>query len=249
MSGLELLIGAARAEGVSAAEEARVLRGVEARHGVLVMTAFAGDSAGMRAALDYLTRARVSPAALGSALGSTFNIALVVAFAGIVSSGALVADAPRAPEEKEAAVPASAAIFEAREVETPHSFVEGAPAKPEPVFSPPIERVKRPAKKRVAPPIEEIDSSALEVLAVEEATRAIKTGDAGEALSVLDRFEARQIKRALLEEERTALRVRALCALERRDEARGLADRFAAAHPSSPLLRRLEACLKGGEEP
>lgn len=251
MIDLELLIGAAREERVSAEVQARVLRGVEARHGVLLATAFAGDSSGMRSALAYLNRARGTPAALGSTLGSTFNIALVVAFAGLISSGALVANpaepSPETSPELATEPPPQVARESIGVAEIIAKTTEEAPVKRPAAKKRAVEKIE---KVEVAtPPIEAPDTSAWEVHAVEEATRAIKSGDAAHALNVLDRFDATPAKPTLLEEERTALRVRALCALERRDEARTHADRFAAAHPSSPLLRRLEACLKGGDNP
>jgi len=71
---------------------------------------------------------------------------------------------------------------------------------------------------------------------------ARRSGDAAAALAHLD-AHARAFPHGALTAEREAARVFALCDLGRAADARARADRFAAAHPDSPLLGRVaDAC-------
>lgn len=198
MKDLELLLGAAREETLSKSDEDRLLAKIDERHAVVAL------SAGMQEALEYLGRARATPAAFASALGSVWNVVLIAAATGLITTAA--------------ANGKNVALAPAPEPQHPRPFTQV-------VYAPE-------------------DTLPIELSIVEEATRSLQKNEAGAAIGALDRFDALRAKTAHLEEERTALRVRALCALDRREEARALAARFAEDHPSSPLLRRLEQCLE-----
>lgn len=83
-------------------------------------------------------------------------------------------------------------------------------------------------------------SLAEEIALVREATLALRGGDSDGALARLDDHRERFAKGAL-QREVTVLRAETLCALDRRDEAVALRDRFVADHPGSPLVARMRA--------
>ena len=72
-----------------------------------------------------------------------------------------------------------------------------------------------------------------EVSLVRDARAALRGGDAGQALALLDEHD-RRIPGGALTEDCAAARVYALCALGRTDAARALASRFLSEHPVSP---------------
>ncbi len=94
-----------------------------------------------------------------------------------------------------------------------------------------------------APPIEVAPSIGEEVVLLRRATAARRAGDAPRALALLD-AHAQRFPVGVLTPERDAARVLTLCDLDRIDEGREAAVRFAADHPSSPLLGRVRAACQ-----
>ena len=94
-----------------------------------------------------------------------------------------------------------------------------------------------------APPPRASSSSSLakETALLSKAQRALQSGDANQALELLDKHE-REHAHGVLEEERSAARVIALCKLEKRAEATAAAADFLARYPNSPHARRVERC-------
>jgi hypothetical protein len=74
-----------------------------------------------------------------------------------------------------------------------------------------------------------------------EVQRALRDGQPNEALRLLE-AQQRSFKAGVLDEEREAARVLALCEAGRVAEARKAADRFVVAHPNSPSAARVSTC-------
>lgn len=113
------------------------------------------------------------------------------------------------------------------------------PAAPEAVEATPATRVRHvPATRRE---IAVADSTLSEELVLmREAQRALQAGRATEALGYLGEH-VRRFPSGVLEEEREAQRVVALCRADRAAEARALASRFLHERPTSPLRERVRA--------
>ena len=79
-----------------------------------------------------------------------------------------------------------------------------------------------------------------EIALLNEAQRALASGQADRALQLLDRH-ARDFPRGSLVEERAAARIIALCALGRVTAARAEAAAFVRKSPESPLVDRVRA--------
>jgi outer membrane protein assembly factor BamD (BamD/ComL family) len=77
-----------------------------------------------------------------------------------------------------------------------------------------------------------------ELAALDEARAAIRNGAARRALALLDDYD-RRFPRPELGLEARIVRIEALVAAGDLDRARELADRFLAAHPSSPSAARI----------
>jgi len=90
----------------------------------------------------------------------------------------------------------------------------------------------------------EAKSIAGEIAALDRARRAVASGDAGGALSALERYRA-QFPRGVLQQEASVLRIEALSKAGQRGRARELARSFERAHPSSPHLERIRALTAG----
>jgi hypothetical protein len=81
-----------------------------------------------------------------------------------------------------------------------------------------------------------------ETAALREAQQALRTGDPGRALSLISQQNSR-FSEGLLQQERAAARIMALCQLGRTAEARAEVVEFASRWPKSPLLARVRnAC-------
>ncbi|HTB74017.1 MAG TPA: hypothetical protein VK762_12270 [Polyangiaceae bacterium] len=104
----------------------------------------------------------------------------------------------------------------------------------------------RPARR---PAPEAVDGSALsvEITLVQDAARALASGDAAGALRVLDRYD-RKWPHGALAEEAGALRVQALQRTDRAAEARTLARKLLDAHPHGVLAARLQRVLDGSTD-
>ncbi len=94
-----------------------------------------------------------------------------------------------------------------------------------------------------------VDGSALsvEITLVQDAARALASGDAAGALRVLDRYD-RKWPHGALAEEAGALRVQALQRTDRAAEARTLARKLLDAHPHGVLAARLQRVLDGSTD-
>jgi hypothetical protein len=77
-----------------------------------------------------------------------------------------------------------------------------------------------------------------EISAIDQAKRALASGEAGEALRQVDAYRS-VFPKGILSAEASALRVEALVRAGRRDEARAELARLRAGHPDSPLLENL----------
>jgi len=122
--------------------------------------------------------------------------------------------------------------------------IEGATASE----SPQIERLpdtvhRAPSAVGAAAPVPaEAASIADEIRMLDEARRAQAAGDGAGAIRALDDYQ-RKYPRGALAEESALLRIEALARLGKVSAAKGLAQKFRAAHPNSPHLRRIESVL------
>jgi RNA polymerase sigma-70 factor (ECF subfamily) len=133
---------------------------------------------------------------------------------------------------------------------TPRSAAPSAPAP----RSPAIERAPQPRERssriRSAPAARATGAKAAtpelapnvagEIALLDEAQRALASGQPDRALQILDRH-AREFPRGSLIEERSAARIIALCALGRLTTARAESAAFVRRFPSSPLVDRVRA--------
>jgi hypothetical protein len=87
-----------------------------------------------------------------------------------------------------------------------------------------------PAPVQTTPAVPSLDD---EVSLVRDARAALRGGDAGQALALLDEHD-RRFPGGALAEDCAAARIYTLCALGRTDAARALASRFLSEHPVSP---------------
>jgi outer membrane protein assembly factor BamD (BamD/ComL family) len=85
----------------------------------------------------------------------------------------------------------------------------------------------------MAPPAPALSALDAEIALLRDARSALHGGDAAGALSLLDAHD-RLYPAGALGEDAAAERIYALCALGQTSQARALAARFLAAHPSSP---------------
>lgn len=141
----------------------------------------------------------------------------------------------------------------------PERPVASASARPPRALPAPSARVApQPAKIAPstvlsAPPAPDVRSSApkpdlaLEVRLLDDARAALGAGDAQRALRVLSRVEA--LPSRLLVPESTVLRVRALIAAGRADEARRAGDDFLRRSPTSPQAAVVRSLLTNLEAP
>ena len=104
----------------------------------------------------------------------------------------------------------------------------------------PADPLPRAAARTPSRAATEVDALGDEMELVRAAQSALSRNDATHALALLDAGK-RRFGTGTLSEEREALHVLALCGAGKRSKARGEADAFAAAHPSSPLLSRVRA--------
>lgn len=105
--------------------------------------------------------------------------------------------------------------------------------------APPTAPKTTPPSRAAAPRNRSSLAQETELLA--EAQRALQTGQADRALELLDQHEDEHAH-GVLEEERSAARVLALCQMQKRDEAHAAAARFLARYPSSPHASRVRRC-------
>jgi hypothetical protein len=87
-------------------------------------------------------------------------------------------------------------------------------------------------------------SLSVEIALVQQAARALASGDAEVAMGLLDTYR-RDCPRGVLAEEASALRVQALVQTGHAADAKALAQRLVAAHPDRVLASRLRGVLEG----
>jgi hypothetical protein len=100
----------------------------------------------------------------------------------------------------------------------------------------PRARVAAPKPAEAPPP-----DPLVEVRGLARARAALRDGDAGAALRMLEAHR-RGFPRSAYDEERELLVIAALCDAGRRDDARAAGAKFRRMHPSSPLTAHLSGC-------
>lgn len=116
-----------------------------------------------------------------------------------------------------------------------------APPPPPVVEAPPAEATPAPAPRRAVAPPE--DPLLAELRAVQTAQRALARRDGVTALRTLAALDRTQ-PQGDLREERDALRVLALCAAGRTDDAHAAAEVFLTRHPGSPQATRVRGACR-----
>jgi hypothetical protein len=205
-------------------------------------------------------------AAATSTAGAAKLVAIGVVIGALGAGGAVLSLESRRPSDEKAALPTAVASALTRApspvIATPSpsaSFPPNEPLgavteAPAPVASPPT----RLPTKRVMPPFVGVETSAPasaapissegpshgsitdEARLLRDADRALKSGDAEGALATLA-LHAERYPHGVLEQERSAVRVFALCEAGHTAEARAAALTFRATHGPSPLGARVEA--------
>jgi len=155
----------------------------------------------------------------------------------LVGGGAALFASRGALRSKVSAAPRGA------EVATSVRLASVVPAKPAPA---PIDLPATPATQPHAGPLPGASPGATglgaERLLLDRARRSLLHGDDGAALAFIGEHE-RRFPRGVLSEERDALRVEALVAGTRYEEARASAAAFHAAHPGSLLTPAVDSAL------
>ena len=167
---------------------------------------------------------------LGSA-ASTWILGTVCAASAMVGGLAGVATMDVQPPPKPGPVPAAAPVI------TPPEPAPQPPAEPEvePAATPEPEMESKPAAARPGrKPARPADGLGQELKLLHRARAAWRRGEAGDALSLLQRHRARY-PRSAVAAERDALRVLCLCDLGREAQARRLGRRWLRDAPHSPL--------------
>jgi len=189
-----------------------------------------------RARATPAMRLRVVPNRFWSRARAAAAAAIVFSLGVAASAAWRIADRMK-PHPAPAATPAAAAppATSRREPVDPEGIVDGDEIQPAPH--------RRPARATRRP-----DSMipAAEIALLEKARAAIAKGAFAAALTPLGEH-ARQFPAGHLVEEREALRIRALIALDRRAEARRAATAFRARFPHSILSPRIDELLTPGD--
>jgi hypothetical protein len=119
------------------------------------------------------------------------------------------------------------------------------PAAVTPLESLERERPSEPAHRAAnapAAPSAPAASISSEIRMLDAARRAQASGDGAGAIRALDEYK-KQYPHGVLAEESSLLRIEALAKLGNLSAARALAQKFRAAHPDSPHLRRIDSVL------
>ncbi len=175
-------------------------------------------------AVRKAVRARLPGAAAGAITGvSALKILLVV----VVASSAIAVATQRSrtsrPVDITTALEDSSPVVEQQ---TPLREIAHEPQ----IASTPVPALE--SRSYVEAPEEaKVPTSPSEATLVSSAYRVLAQGDAQQALALVD--EAAQLPAPKLAEERETIRIRALAALGRLDEAKELAARFSVAYPGS----------------
>jgi hypothetical protein len=198
---------------------------------------------GAAGAISTATQAASAGAAGAAPVATTFGATAVVKLVGVavavgvVTTGAIgiVQHAPTPhPSATTAATTASIAV-------TPPVLVRREPAPAACAASSP----PHPTSLRVPPtpsPPATTMPLAMQVRVLDDAKRAIASGNGPAALSLLDDFESR-VPDSPVREEALALRVEALVVSGDKSAASRAADRFFALYPRSPYARRIRSLV------
>lgn len=244
------LLAAARDERPSAESLSRSLAAATVGATTAITTAAAGAALGKLGASSALgTKASsllaaftalkwlVVGAALGSAVMATVELPRRASPPGI----ALRTSHPLAPTSAPAgAAKATGASPALPPLERTESASEAAPAPLERTPSSGNARTLQPSGR--APAHVEAERLADEVRAIDEATRALNSGRARRALTLLDAYERRYAERRFAPEA-LYLRMEALINVGRPSEARSVANQLVNAYPTSPQAGRARAFL------
>jgi hypothetical protein len=190
--------------------------------------ALGGAEIGPSAGESLLASGRVAPSGM-----SWFSSAIIaVAVGGAAIGGALFAlrsETARAP------VPASQPQVTAGELATaPTTTAEQGPGvSGGQAPAPPAGAVPRPRPSASGGDLGE------QIALLDAARGAMAAGSDGRALELLDRYLAKYPSGSF-RPEATALKIETLVTLGRKVDARGLAERFIAAQPGSPLAKRVQ---------
>jgi hypothetical protein len=147
-----------------------------------------------------------------------------------------------APTRPSGTAVATARALPAKPSETPASATTATAATLAPVAAPIASQA--PVPKSVTSSIAPASSVGAELSLIRDAHAALQSGNASQALALLD-DHARRFPAGALGEERDAARIFALCALGRTSEARAASDRFFAAYPRSPHAARVRSSCGG----
>jgi hypothetical protein len=104
------------------------------------------------------------------------------------------------------------------------------------------------ASPKAVPALSPASSLDEEVVAIDQARRALAGGDAQAALQLVDAYDAKYPNGALYQES-TGIRIQALYRTGKRAMADKLAASFLAAHPTSPYARAIRALQAGAVTP
>jgi len=161
----------------------------------------------------------------------------VVAVSGVAIAGGVVlstkAPAPQAPRAS-AAAPARVVVPEIA------VLADAPPTKAEPA---------RPARTSFKRPLPSQPDIRVELAAVDAAMKALRGGNAQEALAALDRYDTSFGKGGSLRVEATALRIEALVRTGDRAKAEALASAFLSQHPQNPYAARVRALIGSPNDP
>jgi hypothetical protein len=124
------------------------------------------------------------------------------------------------------------------------------PAEEAPAPTEPLAAAETAAEPKVAPEVRRAPQSAPtpassisdEIRVLDQARRAIASGDSAAAKRALEEHR-RQYPKGALAEEAVLLQIESLVKQGKRGAAKSLAARFRASHPNSPHLRRIESVL------
>lgn len=157
-------------------------------------------------------------------------------------AAAPLGDASQRAPEPVAQQPSSVAASSAVAAPASHAVARGAGPEPR--------APQRPAPAARAVQSNGVQSSrpslAAESRALAAVKRALRDGEPQRALGMLDEQD-RAFALGVLVPERSAARVMALCAAQRRDDAERAKAAFSVRHPQSPLLARVrESCSRSG---
>jgi hypothetical protein len=146
----------------------------------------------------------------------------------------------RAPVDGAEVTPTPAAV--------PARPVAAAAATAEPATTIELGPDTAPVARAKSPPSARPSTLDEEVATIDQARRAVASGDATEALQIVGAYDARYPGGSLTQES-TEIRIEALLLKGNRPAAERLAGKFVASHPSSPYVHRIRALLGESSNP